>query len=627
MLILIIFKPKKIENFVHHCGASYFDQESCSIDLDCLWDSSGPLAVCRNRVEVGSETYNESSGTQTDICNNETLATCVSPNCMWDTRLLKCVSVNRSTGNGNPRGTASDCFGRPMEACIEPQCRWDTAYQECFNNGNNIGIAPGISTNTGNPTRPSQTMYGAPIGDAMRGNMPTSAATNYQQISSRIPNADQSDPTGRASDISRDNDFFIKNKNTDNVIMELDNIDDYYLENDPVVIGKKFKMIKFLDNSELRVYREDSDSEKDFTFGFYFKTFQTQIPKVFESFLELSNTNDSFQLNANLDMLNNKIVFVFSTNNISNTIQLSFNNSKILNYVIIQVKNDINNNVPKITFNLNNQLTTFKFITNNKIKVNNILFKNYEGYLGKVLVYNSIVDKEKLCRKFNCKLSCFRPDGTKTYGGNVNNCIKDCMKSCNDISKCQKICVDCEIEEEEWDNDTKLKMCPWLKDIKIFDKSPPDPPKIRGFPGDGKILIEWKKPFNGRGTINNYIIMVYETFNKKNGVQINIASNPTCDLCEHEIKNLKNQVYYDIIVKAVNNIGIGASSNIITIAPNGEKLKNDLNNIFYELDTDLENSISSEDIDMDCSNKTFNNVQNHSLDKKVPNLESFIRKN
>ena len=61
---------------------------------------------------------------------------------------------------------------------------------------------------------------------------------------------------------------------------------------------------------------------------------------------------------------------------------------------------------------------------------------------------------------------------------------------------------------------------------------------------DGKILIEWKKPFNGRGKISNYIIMVYETFNKKNGIQVNISSNPQCEICEHEIKNLKNALIY-----------------------------------------------------------------------------------
>ena len=569
MLILIIFKPKKVENFylsLNNCS-SKMSEYSCEKTLYCRWDSSGK---CVN---------NCSSKMSEDSCE-KTLY------CRWD-----------SSGNC----VNNKCYTIPKQDCkykdkYKDKCRWNESQSVCVENNDQTTQIP----------------------------------TTFSELNAnrKIPSAEVGDPTGKVSD----NDFFIKNKNTDNVIMELDNINDYYLESDPVVIGKKFKMIKFLNNSELRVYREDSDSEKDFTFGFYFKTFETQIPKVFESFLELTNSeltnsDSSFQLNANLDMVNNKIVCMFSTQNISNTVILSFNNSKILNYIIIQIENDINNNLPKIIFNLNNQITIFKFLTNDKIKVNNISFKKFEGYVGKVLVYNSIIEKEELCRKFNCKLSCFRPDGTKTYDGNVNKCIKDCMKSCDNISKCQQICVDCEIEEEEWDNKTKLKMCPWLKDIKIFDKSPPDPPKIRGFPGDGKILIEWRKPFNGRGTINNYIIMVYETFNKKNGVQINIASNPTCDLCEHEIKNLKNQVYYDIIVKAVNNIGIGSSSNIITIATNGEKLKNDLNNIFYELDTDLNKSISSEDIDMNCSKKTFNNIQNHSLDKNVPNLENFIRKN
>ena len=430
---------------------------------------------------------------------------------------------------------------------------------------------------------------------------------------------------GSSKDLSKDNDFYIKDKDNDKTIMEIDNVEDYYLENDPVTKGKKFKLLKFLNNSQLRIYRENADSEKDFTYGFYFKTFETQLPTIFESFMTLTNNDNSFNLSSNLDLKDNKIIFNFSTNDVSNTIQLSFNNPKILNYIIIQIENNIKNNVPTITFNLNNQTTKFKFLTNKKLKIHNISFKNYEGYLGKVLIYNSIIDKNVLCQKFNCNLSCFRPDGSKTYGGDVNKCIKDCMKSCNDISKCQKICVDCEIEEEEWDIKTKLKMCPWLKDIKNIEKSVPNPPKIRGFPGDGKILIEWKKPYNGKSIINNYIIMVYETFNKKSGIQINISSNPTCVLCEHEIKNLKNQVYYDIIVKAVNNIGIGPSSNILTIAPNGEKLKNDLNNIFYELDDDLDNSISQEDIDVGCENKGFHNSQNHMLDDNVPLLDNYIR--
>ena len=269
----------------------------------------------------------------------------------------------------------------------------------------------------------------------------------------------------------------------------------------------------------------------------------------------------------------------------------------------------------------------FIFSNSDKIQVQHIKFENYEGFIGRVLLYNDIVRQSELCTKYNCKLSCFRPDGSKDYGGDVNLCIKDCNKSCNDIEKCQKICIDCEVEEEDWDLQTKLRLCPWLKDIKKLDKSAPDAPKIRGFPGDGKILIEWKKPFNGRGKISNYIIMVYETFNKKNGIQVNISSNPQCEICEHEIKNLKNQVYYDIMVKAVNNVGIGKSSNIVTMAPNGEKLKNEKNNIFYELDYELDQNISPDEIDVACDSTNFENTQRHALDNNVFNFDNYIRTN
>ena len=533
----------------------------------------GLILTSRNKVKDNFQSMNQCSQiVEQVLCAQNQY-------CEW--KGTYCDSKN----NSQPNNTCENLVDEPM-CTRNSDCSWNSSSQKCSEK---------VS--------------------------PTTQTHNTTQVSNNV----QQGSIGSSQDLSKDNDFYIKDKENDNTIMEIDNIEDYHLENDPVIVGKKFKLLKFFTNSQLRIYRENSDSEKDFTYGFYFKIFETQLPTVFEDFMTLTNNDNSFNLRSNLDLKNNKIIFNFSTNDISNTIQLSFSNPKILNYVVIQIENNIKNNVPTITFNLNNQITKFKFLTKKKLKINNISFKNYEGYIGKVLIYNSIVDKNILCQKFNCNLSCFRPDGSKTYGGDVNKCIKDCMKSCNDVSKCQKICVDCEIEEEEWDVETKLKMCPWLKDIKTLEKNVPDPPKIRGFPGDGKILVEWKKPFNGKSLINNYIVMAYETFNKKSGIQINISSNPTCELCEHEIKNLKNQVYYDIIVKAVNNVGIGPSSNIITIAPNGEKLKNDLNNVFYELDDDLDNNISQEDIDVGCENKGFYNSQNHMLDSDVPILDNYIR--
>ena len=59
------------------------------------------------------------------------------------------------------------------------------------------------------------------------------------------------------------------------------------------------------------------------------------------------------------------------------------------------------------------------------------------------------------------------------------------------------------------------------------------------------------------------------------------------DICEYEIKNLKNRTHYDIIIRAVNNKGIGKPSNIITVSPNGDVIANTNHNIFKELEDEL----------------------------------------
>ena len=44
-----------------------------------------------------------------------------------------------------------------------------------------------------------------------------------------------------------------------------------------------------------------------------------------------------------------------------------------------------------------------------------------------------------------------------------------------------------------------------------------------------------------------------KSFNKKNGIQVSISGKTDTDICEYEIKNLKNRTHYDIIIRAVNN--------------------------------------------------------------------------
>ena len=187
------------------------------------------------------------------------------------------------------------------------------------------------------------------------------------------------------------------------------------------------------------------------------------------------------------------------------------------------------------------------------------------------------------------------------------------MSTCDDIIKCQKICVNCDVEGEYWSEEMKLQKCPWLKETKILDMTVPEAPVIRGFPGDGSILIEWKKPFNGRSEITNYIVLYYEAFSKQKGVKLSISGKSENDINEYEIKHLKNKTHYDIVVRAVNSRGIGKPSNIITIAPNGNIIASANRNIFSELEDDLDKEVGKGYMDFRCDLTDYESV-GHTLD-------------
>jgi hypothetical protein len=233
-----------------------------------------------------------------------------------------------------------------------------------------------------------------------------------------------------------------------------------------------------------------------------------------------------------------------------------------------------------------------------------------------ILMY-FILTHHRVRDNFNDK--CFVPhEDQEIY--TINNCIKECNIKCNDIQKCQKLCVECKVNGLYWDHKTKLKKCPWLKDIKIQNKTVPNPPKIRCFPGEQSLLIEWIKPYDGNSTITNYIIVITETYNKSNGLNLVVANNPNCNICEQEIKNLKGQINYDIFVVAVNNNGFSSKSNIESVLTMGinNTSNNIIKNIFLEDTDNNENNIDSlNNINMNnykCnSNKSFND--NHILSR------------
>ena len=239
----------------------------------------------------------------------------------------------------------------------------------------------------------------------------------------------------------------------------------------------------------------------------------------------------------------------------------------------------------------------------------------------KLLIWNRLLSiNSDLCKRFDCKLNCFILNGD-AHDKDVNQCIKACHNSCkkddNDIEslkKCQEMCIDCKMpDEDDWSKEEKMEKCPWYSEIKLLDKKVPDAPKIRGFAGDGQITLEWLKPYDGRLKILRYIVLVYETFNRDRGAIINISNDPNCKICEHIITNLKNQTHYDVIVQAVNSLGISDKSNVITIVPNGSNIHDEIQSMFDEFDKNLDAKLKNKIID-DCDNKSFNNNEDYILD-------------
>ena len=76
-------------------------------------------------------------------------------------------------------------------------------------------------------------------------------------------------------------------------------------------------------------------------------------------------------------------------------------------------------------------------------------------------------------------------------------------------------------------------------------------------------------------------------------------------------------------------MGIGPSSNIETVYPNGQNKHDIVKNIFMELDDDLDNLITDESLDFSCDNKGYENTENMLLDKidsSEINIESLVKK-
>ena len=182
-----------------------------------------------------------------------------------------------------------------------------------------------------------------------------------------------------------------------------------------------------------------------------------------------------------------------------------------------------------------------------------------------------------------------------TQGRHETDCINMCLQNDQCSSEfCNKQCRECE------------PFCPWdneQSDVDRFDsqyyntQGKPSPPDLflNSVAIDGsKASINWKKPYSPEeNPIKGYILYIYNTFNKSEGVKINMikiekdSSNNILSQQEYIIKDLIPDETYTVGLKAYNKNGLGNISNNITFKSNVSSINMDMSTNINVNDTDI----------------------------------------
>ena len=250
----------------------------------------------------------------------------------------------------------------------------------------------------------------------------------------------------------------------------------------------------------------------------------------------------------------------------------------------------------------------------------------FVGKLGGFDIMDGSLTRDEICNNSNY---CFSEDAKCEFTAEGDEMI-DCIKSCNsndncDARDCQYICMKC----------TDHQTCGWVEDPNKSDDikiaRPPDPPQIRAVAHtSGQIILDWRAPKNNGAKIKNYAILVNESFNKSTGITFRQLADTNCTACEYTLDGLKNKVYYDIKVAAINEKGMSAYSNLETIMVNGPLKNIEISPLLMESDEEILDSarknINKGLNDSICSTILSNKRDNHYLNKKRVRFADQVKK-
>ena len=519
---------------------------------NCEWDDAEPIDYKKCKIK--------SSG-NSEPCNNRSIDTC-NDDCQWNDDAYKCEDESSSSNGGNPQQYC-DMYNYNGTYCEEMGCKWTGT--NCID-GNKVEATTAAATTAAATTAAATT---------------AAATTATSKI---IDTAIWS-----FNNIDKD----------ETIVYNLPNLPNHYPDNG-LKEDNKIYLFKMNMDSEIVLDINEDLVGKPMTIAFYIQHNQNIELKDYDL---LTISGDGEDIVLAYKKINNEIQ-LYKKKNDKLTLISDFNIPNIdlnkdakygINWISIKI--DVN----KLILNINNvfiKTKTFKF------SFNKITFNKFDGYIGRIILFNNIMTDEYLCSRYQCykNYSKCMFNLKNIYTNKVNDprkwinmgsknaikCIEGCKNShgdtCNVID-CQKICLECQdYDDNKWTLSEKKRICPWYENIKIIGLATPDKPEIRGYTkGDGVIIIEWKSPSDGSSKITNYILEIKETNTDKNSKIILLDDMNNCSLCEYKINNLKKNVSYDIYLTAKNNGGIGEKSNKITIKTTGKEdsissIYDDMNN-------------------------------------------------
>ena len=357
-------------------------------------------------------------------------------------------------------------------------------------------------------------------------------------------------------------------------------------------------------------------------------TFSVLIKPTLKDNIDEKSQENSKQVIASsenwyIELKSRAVKFVYNGVSVESKININFNKVYLVsavvanNYTAIMV----NGNITEKEYNVPSLKTT-------KIKLG-LSARNtnpFHGLIANMDLVEGALKPSEVCDRHNYCSSETPTCSFKPAGKNRIDCVKLCdlNDNCSSI-ECQNACLDCK----------NPLNCEWLS-LEDGDFSgtsqadTPDAPEIRAIAhGSGQIILDWQAPESNGSPIKNYAIIVNESFNKNSGLTFRQLADTSCTSCEYIINGLKNRVYYDISVAAVNDIGVGDFSNVESVAPVGPVRNTDISPLLIEDDAEIEDSarkLISESLDSQICNSVLGlRKDGHYLNKKRVRFADQVR--